>query len=118
MPFSSPNRSGVSVVIPVFNRSKTLVRTLPYVTAQTVLPEQLVIVDDGSTDDSANKAEQWLSEHAPAIEWQVIRTQHVGAATARNIGLQSLRQTPYVAFLDSDDHWPADFIERTSQLLQ
>ena len=110
--------SEAGVIIPVLNRAQTLVRTLPYVTAQTAPPRQLVIVDDGSGDDSAAAAEQWLSEHAPAFAWQVIRTQHAGAATARNLGLAALRDTPFVAFLDSDDHWPVDFLERTARLLR
>lgn len=110
--------SEVGVIIPVFNRAQTLVRTLPYVTAQTALPRQLAIVDDGSVDDSADAAERWLSEHARAFPWQVIRAQHVGAAAARNLGLAALRNTPFAAFLDSDDHWPADFLERTSRLLR
>lgn len=114
----SPKLADVGVVIPVFNRAKTLTRTLPYVTAQTVLPQQLVIVDDGSTDDSADEAERWLVEHQPTFDWKVIRHAHVGAATARNLGMEALRHVSYVAFLDSDDHWPTDFIERTSRLLQ
>jgi len=118
MQCNSRNHSEVGVIVPVFNRAKTLVRTLPYVAAQSAPPQQLVIVDDGSTDDSADAAEQWLSEHVPAFEWQVIRAQHFGAATARNLGLRALRENPYVAFLDSDDHWPADFLERTARLLR
>ncbi len=110
--------SDVGVIVPVFNRAKILVRTLPYVAAQTAPPRQLVIVDDGSADDSADAAELWLSEHAPTFPWQMIRAQHVGAAAARNLGLAALRDTPFVAFLDSDDHWPADFLERTSRLLR
>jgi glycosyltransferase involved in cell wall biosynthesis len=117
MQHQSEGLSGVSVIIPVYNRAKTLLGTLPYVAAQTVQPEQLVIVDDGSTDDSAEAAQCWLAAHAPALGAQVIRTPHNGAAVARNVGLRAMQPTPYVAFLDSDDHWPADFLERTSRLL-
>jgi glycosyltransferase involved in cell wall biosynthesis len=118
MQCNSEHLSGVTVIIPVFNRAKTLIKTLSYVAAQTVLPEQLVIVDDGSTDDSAGAAERWLAAHAPALAGQVVRAPHGGAAAARNVGLRAMRQTPYVAFLDSDDHWPADFLQRTSGLLR
>lgn len=108
----------VGVIVPVFNRAQTLLRTLPYVVAQTAQPRQLVVVDDGSTDDSATAATQWFSAREVAFEWQVIRAPHVGAAAARNIGLDALGQAPYVAFLDSDDHWPVDFLERTAKLLR
>jgi glycosyltransferase involved in cell wall biosynthesis len=108
---------GVGVVIPVYNRANTLLRTLPHVVAQTAPLRKLVIVDDGSSDDSAGAAERWLGERCLSFGWQVLRSRHVGAAAARNIGLAALGPTRYVAFLDSDDHWPADFLERTSTAL-
>ncbi len=107
----------VGVIIPVYNRAKTLLETLPFVAAQTKQPERLVIVDDGSTDDTANVVEAWLTKEDPGFEWQVLREPHRNAATARNVGMTELGSLPFVAFLDSDDHWPNDFLERTASAL-
>ncbi len=102
----------VGVVIPVFNRRSILLETLPCVLAQTRLPNRLVIVDDGSTDGTPTAAAEWLTEARPAFEWQIIRAPHKSAAAARNLGLEQTRTLPFVAFLDSDDLWPTDFLER------
>lgn len=110
--------SNVGVVIPVYNRASTLLRTLPFVTGQTLPPRELVIVDDGSTDNTAQAADSWLAEHGSLIQWHVLHSSHVGAAAARNMGLDALGTARYIAFLDSDDHWPADFLERTANLLE
>lgn len=102
----------VGVVIPVYNRRSTLIDTLPHVLAQSRLPDRLVIADDGSADGSADAAEAWLDAIDPPFEWRVLRLPHRTAAAARVSGHQALGATDYVAFLDSDDHWPPDFLER------
>ncbi|MDA9260658.1 glycosyltransferase family 2 protein [Puniceicoccaceae bacterium] len=112
------SESGVGVVIPVYNRPNTIVETLGYVFAQTVQPTRLVVVDDGSTDNTADHVESWLQQMDPKFEWMVLRNAKSTAADARNSGFEHVRHLPYVTFLDSDDHWPCDFIERTSGLLE
>jgi glycosyltransferase involved in cell wall biosynthesis len=102
----------VGIVIPVFNRRTVLLETLAHVVNQTHAPEKLIIVDDGSTDGTADAAEQWLSAARPRFAWNVIRCQHTTAATARCVGFEFVRELPWVAFLDSDDHWPVDFLAR------
>lgn len=107
-----PCDARVGVVIPVYNRRTILLETLPTVIAQSLPPERLVIVDDGSTDGTPTAAAQWLTAARPRFSWQVLRRPHTNAATARNAGLELVRSLPLVAFLDSDDRWPADFLER------
>jgi glycosyltransferase involved in cell wall biosynthesis len=102
----------VGVVIPVFNRRTTLLGTLPYVARQTHLPARVVIVDDGSTDGTADAAEAWLSASTPRFGWRVVRCAHTSAARARCVGFTFVRDLPWIAYLDSDDHWPADFLAR------
>lgn len=114
---ASPSRERIGVVIPVYNRARILTETLPYVIAQTRPPERLVIVDDGSTDGTADVVERWLHQRQPPFCWRLIRAPHRTAAAARNIGFREVDHLPMVAFLDSDDHWPAEFLERTSALL-
>ena len=108
----------VGVVIPVFNRRTILLETLQHVAAQTLPPSLLVIVDDGSTDGTADAAHRWLSEAQPTFEWRIVRCQHIFASAARNRGFELVRNLPLVAFLDSDDHWPHDFLERAVDTFQ
>ena len=108
----------VGVIIPVFNRKKILLRCLQSVAEQTCLPARLVVCDDGSTDGSADAAEQYLLQLSPGFEWQVLRLPHRSAAAARKDGFQQVSSMDYVAFLDSDDCWPTDFLERATKTLQ
>jgi glycosyltransferase involved in cell wall biosynthesis len=112
-----PTDSQVGVVIPVYNRKATLLETLPYVVEQTCPPAKLVIVDDGSTDGTPAAVEGWLARRRPGFPWEVIRARHSTAAAARNVGFDEVRSLPLVAFLDSDDHWPLDFLARASATL-
>lgn len=107
----------IGVVIPVYNRRTILQDTLPFVVDQTLRPAQLVIVDDGSTDGTAAAVEAWLARRRPRCPWKVIRLRHRTAAAARNVGFQEVKSLPLVAFLDSDDHWPRDFLERAAEAL-
>jgi len=112
-----PEPARVGVVIPVYNRRTILLETLPCVLAQTRPPDQLVIVDDGSTDGTPEAAQAWLTHKAPPFPWRVLRQPHQTAAAARALGYRLLSGCQLLAFLDSDDHWPADFLERTTSLL-
>ena len=121
MPFSSIEAGagcGIAVIIPVYNRCDVLKRTLETVVGQTQVPQTLVVVDDGSTDGSADVAEQWLSSAAPPFDWMVIRSPHQNQAAARQRGMLELGEEPFIAFLDSDDLWPEDFLERTLKALK
>jgi GT2 family glycosyltransferase len=115
---SSVGDTGVAVVIPVYNRRRTLLETLPFVLRQSLAPECVVVVDDGSTDGSAEAAEAWFQRNSPPFEWRVLRQPHANAARARGLGFAHVRQAPLVAFLDSDDHWPVDFLARTATVLK
>lgn len=106
----------VSVVIPVWNRASLVLRCLESVCAQTHAPRSVVVVDDGSTDDTADCIEAWIREHGHAIGAVLLRRPHAGAAAARNAGL-AIVDAPLVAFLDSDDCWPPDFLERATTAL-
>ena len=91
----------ITLVIPVFNRERLLVRTLDSIAAQDTRRIRLVIVDNASTDGSRRVAEQWCRTH-DEIDAMVTDCAMPGAAAARNAGLR-LADTPYVMFFDSDD---------------
>ena len=89
----------VSVIIPVFNRRKLLFRALDSVLAQTYRDYEVIVVDDGSTDN--------LSADKTKLENLGVRyflTDNKGVAAARNFGVSQARGD-WIAFLDSDDEW-------------
>jgi teichuronic acid biosynthesis glycosyltransferase TuaG len=103
----------VTVVIPCYNSAETIVRAVNSVLAQTVLPSELIMVDDCSTDGGEtilviNK----LAEQAKKkLQVQVILNEkNAGPASSRNIGWE-LGVNTLIAFLDSDDIWHPQKIE-------
>ena len=92
----------ISVVVPVHNREDLLREAIASVQAQTCPAAELIVVDDGSTDDSARVAAE--------VGARVIRQHNQGSAAARNAGILSASQ-PWVAFLDSDDLWEPSKLE-------
>jgi glycosyltransferase involved in cell wall biosynthesis len=86
-----------SVVVPVYNRAHLIERAVRSVLNQTYSDFEIIVVDDGSTDDSAGAA-----EHLGDSRIHVVRRENGGASAARNTGMDAARGR-YVAFLDSDD---------------
>lgn len=99
----------VTVVIPVFNGARFLREAALSVLAQTHRALALVIVDDGSTDDSLAVARTIASTDERVI---VVHTDNAGRAHARNVGVAASPASVYVAFLDADDAWDSDKLER------
>ena len=91
--------ASVTVVIPTYNRRATVGRAVESVLAQTARPAEIIVVDDGSRDGSA---EMLVERHGAAI--RVIEQANAGAAAARNAGVLNASGM-LVAFLDSDDVW-------------
>ena len=112
-----PDEHILAVVVPVFNRPTLILRTLDSVMAQTSLPELLVIVDDGSTDSTFEVLTHWIDAQSDAVSIRLERTAHAGVAHARNHALALIEDATLVAFLDSDDVWPLDFLARTRSII-
>lgn len=99
----------ISIVVPYHNRSATLERCLYSLVNQTVLPQRIIVVDNGSTDDSHALVDRFIAESLVDVEWlHFVESVH-GAATARNAGLAQV-VTPYVTFFDSDDEMSKTFL--------
>ena len=111
------NSAPVAVVIPVYNRRLKLIKTLASAVAQSRPPALLVVVDDGSSDGSADVAKEWLAHNAP-FAWKVIRQSNTGVAGARNAGFAEIGDLPFVCFLDSDDLWPTEFLAEGLRALE
>jgi glycosyltransferase involved in cell wall biosynthesis len=95
----------VSVVIPLYNGEKYIRDCLLSVYEQTYRPLEVIIVDDGSTDDSLAVIEKVQGEKT------VIRQQNADVSAARNTGVEHSKGK-YVAFIDQDDLWLPDKIDR------
>jgi glycosyltransferase involved in cell wall biosynthesis len=89
----------ISVVIPLYNKKETLARALESVLSQTLLPMEIIIVNDGSTDGSEKVAEQF----DPTMI-KLLSQSNAGVSAARNKGVEVARGE-WIAFLDADDEW-------------
>ncbi|MFH0810738.1 MAG: glycosyltransferase family A protein [Pseudomonadota bacterium] len=101
----------VSIIIPTYNRASALKRAIAGVMDQTYPFWELLVVDDGSTDDTRTVLKQFS---------QVVRyfyQDNAGAAAARNLGIRNSRGE-YIAFLDSDDWWLPEKLGKQVQYLQ
>ncbi|MEK7790803.1 MAG: glycosyltransferase family 2 protein [Deltaproteobacteria bacterium] len=102
---------GVSVIIPTYNRAAYLKEAIESVLRQTYPPSQLIVVDDGSTDETPTV----LSFYKERIKCLYQKNRERGAA--RNLGIRS-SHGEYVAFLDSDDLWLPDHLKMCVSALE
>ena len=110
-----------SVIIPLYNKAPYIRKALESVFAQTYTDYELIIVDDGSTDGSAEIAEAFLQTPASRLiassPHRLIRQANSGVSAARNAGVAQA-QGEYLAFLDADDWWEPTYLERMAQLIE
>jgi glycosyltransferase involved in cell wall biosynthesis len=97
----------VSVVVPIFNSATTIKRAIDSIVAQTFSDLEIIVVDDASTDQGADRVAQWSVDRLSLIRHPHNR----GAAAARNTGIAAAHGR-WIAFLDSDDTWKSDKLER------
>lgn len=93
----------VSVVIPAHNAASFISGTLASVYEQTIAPEEVIVVNDGSTDETESVLRRLGSRLPPSFTWMSIPNSG-GPATPRNLGIEQTNGE-YVAFLDQDDIW-------------
>ncbi len=100
----------VSVVMPCYRCKQTIERAVASVAAQTDLPMELILVDDGSADETRSVMLELLNKYRPGWIRLVLLNENQGAASARNAGWAVASQ-PFIAFLDADDAWHPKKIE-------
>lgn len=99
-----------SIVIPVYNKAAFLKATLDSVLAQSFTDFELILVNDGSTDDSAQVIAGFKDDRIRYFE-----KENGGASTARNFGILQATSR-YITFLDADDYWYPDFLQEMFRL--
>ena len=109
-----------SIIIPLYNKAPYIRKALESVLAQTYTDYELIIVDDGSTDGSAEIAEAFLQDLASRLSplaFRLLKQKNAGVSAARNNGF-SVSSAEYIAFLDADDWWEPTYLEHMAQLIE
>lgn len=104
----------ISVVIPLYNKEKAIARTVESVLKQTKPDFELIIVNDGSTDNSLAVAQQLALQDS---RLRIIDKPNGGVSSARNTGIKAA-SGEYIALLDGDDTWDPTFLEEQVRLIE
>lgn len=105
----------VSVLIPTYNRASLLVDAIESVLAQTYTNTETIVIDDGSTDNTAEVVRRYELQYPERVRY--IWQKNQGASMARNNAV-GLAKGEYIAFLDSDDRWLPEKLEWQLRALQ
>jgi glycosyltransferase involved in cell wall biosynthesis len=100
-----------TVIIPTYNRSRLVQRAIDSALGQSLPPARIIVIDDGSTDNTA----EVCARYGSAIDY--VRQKNAGVSAARNSGIR-LAKTPWIAFLDSDDYWTPVHLEKIAAAIK
>jgi glycosyltransferase involved in cell wall biosynthesis len=101
-----------SIVIPLYNKANYIENTLKSVLNQTFADYEIIVINDGSTDDSVTKVIGFNDSRI-----QIYNQKNQGASVARNLGIEKAKYE-YIAFLDADDLWISNHLEILNALIQ
>lgn len=102
----------LSVIIPLFNKAASVARTIQCVLWQSFQDFEIIVVDDGSTDGSAEVVLTFVDDRL-----RLIKKGNGGVCSARNVGISEARYE-YVAFLDADDIWDKDYLLEQTRMIR
>ncbi|MEA3314362.1 MAG: glycosyltransferase family A protein [Campylobacterota bacterium] len=97
----------ITTIIPTYNRAGFLNKTINSVLNQTIQPNEIIVVDDGSCDNTKDILEEFISKSQIIYIYQ----ENKGVSSARNIGIKNAKYE-WITFLDSDDIWELDKLEK------
>lgn len=106
----------ISVVIPLYNKEAEIERAIRSVMGQSLAPREIIVVDDGSTDNSRSVVEHLIAEN-PEAGIRLITQPNSGVSAARNRGIREATGD-YVALLDGDDMWLSGYIAEVCRLME
>lgn len=107
----------ITVVIPLYNKGKNIIDTLESVIGQHKTPNEVLVIDDGSTDDGPTLVQNMIETIPRYANVKLVRTKNGGVSKARNRGIR-LAKYKYIAFIDSDDIWHPHFLSEVSMLIE
>lgn len=102
----------ISVVIPLYNKASSIEKTIKTILSQTFKGFEIIVVNDGSTDNSLEVVNSIKDERI-----KIINKANGGVSSARNRGILEAN-ADYIAFLDADDYWHSDYLREMFQLIQ
>ena len=109
-------QADVSVIIPAYQAEDTIIRALDSVLAQTALPAEIIVIDDGSQDRTRGVVSAYAAKET-ACDIRLFEQKNLGAGAARNRGLVASAKT-LVAFLDADDEWLPEKLARSLSVME
>lgn len=101
----------ISIVIPLYNKAQSIVDTLKCVCEQTYQNFEVIVVNDGSTDNSLYNAQKVNDKRI-----RIISQKNAGVSAARNAGIKAAKYD-YIAFLDADDYWEDNYLEKQVKMI-
>lgn len=107
----------ISVIIPCYNSRKTIIACIQSVLSQSYRNFEIIIVDDGSEDNTVEVIHEFIENTKPDKHIQIVSQANAGPSLARNRGVQ-LSKGEWIAFLDSDDEWHQDKLMIQNQVCE
>jgi len=110
------NSHRISVVCPTYNSENFVINTLSTVVDQIESPLELIVSDDGSTDNTVTKVKAFFETCSGLLDTHIIENHHKGPGAARNAGIKKATGN-WIAFIDSDDLWKPDKISEVHKAI-
>jgi len=112
---AATDQLSISAVVPTYNRAHLITDALDSIHAQTCPVDEIIVVDDGSSDDTEEVVALWGRQNGISIIY--LKQENAGGNVARNRGIEAAKNQ-FIAFLDSDDLWAKDKLEKQVALLK
>ena len=106
----------ISVVIPCYNSEEFIANTFESLLSQTIYPDEIIMIDDGSIDNTVNVVRNIKNKYKDKIDLSIIESEHLGPGNARNIGIKKAKYD-WISFLDSDDLWEKNKIQYVKNII-
>jgi glycosyltransferase involved in cell wall biosynthesis len=103
------HNKSITVLIPAYNAAAFIVKALDSIRLQTLLPSKVIVINDGSTDNTGAVISKWQQQNELPFELQLITQKNGGMSAARNAGLAA-SNTELIALLDADDWYFPEFL--------